>query len=41
MFPYNKPNCLTEDEYKTLDKFFSELNGTVSPIKQRELRAVI
>lgn len=40
MFPYNKPNCLTEGEYKTLDKFFSELNGQVSPIKQRELRTV-
>lgn len=35
MFPYRKPNCLTEDEYNYLDAFFSR-NANQLTIKDQE-----
>ena len=37
LFPYVKPNCLTEDEFKTLDEFFSLNTQQVTNIQQRDL----
>jgi hypothetical protein len=34
---YNKPQCLTEDEYSYLDSFFSENRNTLTPNQQRDL----
>lgn len=37
LWRYTKPECLTEDEYKYLDEFFTNLKNSVSPNQQREL----
>ena len=37
LWRYTKPECLTEDEYKYLDEFYSNLKSSVSPNQQREL----
>ena len=37
LFPYAKPNCLTEDEFKTLDEFFSLNTQQVTNVQQRDL----
>jgi NAD(P)H-nitrite reductase large subunit len=37
LFPYVKPNCLTEEEFKTLDEFFSLNTQQVTNIQQRDL----
>lgn len=37
LWRYTKPECLTEDEYKYLDDFFTNLKSSVSPNQQREL----
>jgi hypothetical protein len=37
LFPYKKPECLTEDEYKYLDKYFTESKSTVHPKTQEKL----
>lgn len=37
LWRYTKPECLTEDEYKYLDDFFTNLKNSVSPNQQREL----
>jgi NAD(P)H-nitrite reductase large subunit len=37
LFPYVKPNCLTEDEFKTLDEFFSLNTQQVTNVQQRDL----
>ena len=40
MFPYQKPNCLAEDEYKYLKDYFSTRSNKVSVQKQEELVAI-
>jgi hypothetical protein len=37
LFPYKKPECLTEDEFKYLDKYFTESKSTVHPKTQEKL----
>ena len=37
LFPYVKPKCLTEDEFKTLDEFFSLNTQQVTNVQQRDL----
>ena len=37
LWRYTKPECLTEDEYKYLDDFYTNLKSRVSPNQQREL----
>jgi NAD(P)H-nitrite reductase large subunit len=37
LFPYVKPNCLTEEEFKTLDEFFSLNTQQVTNVQQRDL----
>tara|TARA_R100001440_G_scaffold58600_1_gene78401 strand:+ start:185 stop:601 length:417 start_codon:yes stop_codon:yes gene_type:complete len=37
MFPYQKPNCLTEPEFDYLKAFFAKSSSTISPTIQREL----
>ena len=37
LFPYKKPECLTEDEFKYLDKYFIEAKSTVHPKTQEKL----
>ena len=37
LWRYTKPECLTVDEYKYLDEFFTNLKSSVSPNQQREL----
>lgn len=37
LWRYTKPECLTEDEYKYLDEFYSNLKNSVSPNQQREI----
>jgi hypothetical protein len=37
LWRYTKPECLTEDEYKYLDDFYTNLKSSVSPNQQREL----
>lgn len=37
MFPYNKPNCLTEAEYTYLDTFFKEHRNELRPTQQTAL----
>jgi hypothetical protein len=37
LFPYKKPECLTEDEFKYLDKYFNEAKSTVHPKTQEKL----
>lgn len=40
LFPYKKPECLTEDEYNYLDGFFSKRTTQVSPQVQKELLTI-
>jgi hypothetical protein len=37
LFPYYKPECLTEEEYEYLDKYFTEAKPTVHPQTQQKL----
>ena len=37
LFPYAKPKCLTEEEFKTLDDFFSLNTQQVTNVQQRDL----
>lgn len=37
LFPYKKPECLTQGEYEYLDKYFSESKSTVHPKTQEKL----
>ena len=37
LFPYYKPECLTEEEYEYLDKYFTEAKSTVHPQTQQKL----
>jgi hypothetical protein len=35
MFPYNKPNCLLENEYEYLKDFFSVHRNELKPTQQQ------
>lgn len=37
LFPYIKPECLTEDEYNYLTEWFSVNRNSVKPSEQREI----
>ena len=37
LFPYNKSECLTENEYTSLNKYFEEGNNVVQPEVQEEM----
>lgn len=37
LFPYNKPNCLEENEYNYLTDFFSKKTDQITPLEQLEL----
>ena len=37
MFPYEKPNCLTEDEYNYLADWFKQRRSTVTRDQQNSL----
>ena len=37
LFPYFKPNCLTEDEYNYLTTFFETFRGSIKPSDQSKL----
>tara|TARA_R100001460_G_scaffold43280_1_gene79551 strand:- start:4597 stop:5001 length:405 start_codon:yes stop_codon:yes gene_type:complete len=37
LFPYKKPECLTENEFIYLDKYFTEAKSTVHPKTQEKL----
>lgn len=37
MFPYNKPNCLSEGQYKYLDEFFASKTNTITSATQKDL----
>lgn len=37
LFPYNKPECLTEEEYKFLDKFFATKKTRIKQPDHMEL----
>lgn len=37
LFPYNKPNCLTEEEYLYLKDFLANNNNRVKPSQQKVL----
>jgi hypothetical protein len=37
MFPYNKPNCLFENEYEYLKDFFSVQRNEIKPSQQDKL----
>lgn len=37
IFPYAKPECLTEDEYNYLDLYFTDKPSTISSVQQKEL----
>jgi hypothetical protein len=37
IFPYTKPECLTEDEYNYLDMYFTDKPSTISSVQQKEL----
>jgi hypothetical protein len=37
MFPYNKPNCLLENEYEYLKDFFSVQRNEIKPSQQDKL----
>jgi len=37
LFPYNRPECLTEDEYKYLDKYFKETKDSIHFKTQQKL----
>jgi len=34
---YTKPECLTEDEYKYLEEFYSQSRNSISPNQQRDI----
>lgn len=34
---YTKPECLTEDEYKYLEEFYSQPRNSISPNQQRDI----
>ena len=40
MFPYQKPNCLTEDEYNYLTEYFSKRVSKISGQQQETLVAI-
>ena len=40
MFPYNKPNCLTQDEHSYLTDFYAEERNRISVEQQRELLTI-
>lgn len=40
LFPYNKPNCLNEDDYNYLTKFFEENPNQITPLVQRDLAGI-
>ena len=40
LFPYNKPNCLNEDDYNYLTTFFDSKINQISPLIQRELAGI-
>lgn len=37
IFPYNKPECLLEDEYEYLDEIFKAGKNTITPKQQERL----
>lgn len=39
-FPYNKPECLTEDEYNYLDGYFTRRSNTVTQDMQKNILAI-
>ncbi len=40
IFPYKKPNCLTETDYNYLKDFFDKNPSQITPIVQRELSVI-
>ncbi|ANS03067.1 hypothetical protein [uncultured Mediterranean phage uvDeep1-CGR2-KM23-C896] len=40
LFPYYKPECLTEDEFEYLDKYFKANKSTVHPQTQKKLLSI-
>lgn len=40
MFPYKKPNCLTESEYEYLHNWFTKTRTQISNTEQREILAI-
>ena len=40
MFPYNKPNCLTQDEHSYLTDFYSQERNRISVEEQRQLLTI-
>jgi hypothetical protein len=40
LFPYKQINCLNENDYLYLKKFFEENTQQITPILQRELKSV-
>jgi len=40
LFPYNKPNCLIEDDYNYLTNFFKENPNQITPLVQRDLAGI-
>ena len=40
MFPYNKPNCLTQQEHSYLTDFYSEPRNRITGQQQRELLTI-
>lgn len=40
MFPYNKPNCLTQQEHSYLTEFYSEPRNRITGQQQRELLTI-
>ena len=40
LFPYKKPECLTEDEYMTLKGIFTTVKNRVEPSTQKTLLAI-
>jgi hypothetical protein len=40
LFPYNKPNCFTEQEFKVLDELFSNPNWRLRTLLGEEIKAL-
>lgn len=40
MFPYKKPNCLTEQEHEYLNGFFAKTRTSISNTEQREILTI-
>ena len=40
VFPYQKPNCLTEDEYNYLTKYFADNKNVLPADTQKQLVAI-